>query len=98
MLGTEVVGESVVDGDEEIGVVCVSALFAFEAGSELGGEYVLFVVDLVGVEDEGRSPFSGEVGALPEVWLFALGGLFVGATMFLPRGLVGLLRRAEARP
>ena len=37
-------------------------------------------------------------GALPEVWLFALGGLFVGATMFLPRGLVGLLRRAEARP
>jgi len=29
-------------------------------------------------------------GALPEVWLFALGGLFVVVTLFLPRGLVGL--------
>lgn len=31
--------------------------------------------------------------ALPEVWLFALGGLFVLATLFLPRGVVGLLDR-----
>ncbi len=30
---------------------------------------------------------------LPEVWLFALGGLFVVVTLFLPRGLVGLLER-----
>ncbi len=30
---------------------------------------------------------------LPEVWLFALGGLFVLATLFLPRGVVGLLDR-----
>ncbi|MFP6814753.1 MAG: urea ABC transporter permease subunit UrtC [Pseudomonadales bacterium] len=30
---------------------------------------------------------------LPEVWLFALGGLFVLATLFLPRGIVGLLDR-----
>jgi urea transport system permease protein len=29
-------------------------------------------------------------GALPEVWLFALGGLFVLATILMPRGLVGL--------
>jgi len=29
-------------------------------------------------------------GALPEVWLFALGGLFVFVTLFLPRGLVGV--------
>lgn len=29
-------------------------------------------------------------GALPEVWLFALGGLFVLATLFLPRGIAGL--------
>ena len=35
-------------------------------------------------------------GALPEVWLFALGGLFVAVTLLLPRGLVGLLRRREA--
>jgi urea transport system permease protein len=29
-------------------------------------------------------------GALPEVWLYALGTLFVLATLFLPRGLMGL--------
>jgi len=30
-------------------------------------------------------------GALPEVWLYALGALFVLVTLFLPRGVVGLL-------
>ncbi|HOW77604.1 MAG TPA: urea ABC transporter permease subunit UrtC [Candidatus Competibacteraceae bacterium] len=35
-------------------------------------------------------------GALPEIWLFALGGLFVAVTLLLPRGLIGLLRRREA--
>jgi urea transport system permease protein len=30
-------------------------------------------------------------GAFPEVWLYALGTLFVLATLFLPRGLYGLL-------
>jgi len=35
-------------------------------------------------------------GALPEVWLFALGGLFVAVTLLLPRGLIGLWRRREA--
>jgi len=29
-------------------------------------------------------------GVLPEVWLFALGALFVVVTLFLPKGLVGL--------
>jgi hypothetical protein len=29
-------------------------------------------------------------GALPEFWLFALGGLFVLVTLFLPKGIVGL--------
>jgi urea transport system permease protein len=32
-------------------------------------------------------------GALPEVWLFALGALFIAVTLFLPRGLLGLLPR-----
>jgi len=32
-------------------------------------------------------------GALPEVWLFALGGLFVLVTLLLPQGIAGLLRR-----
>lgn len=36
-------------------------------------------------------------GALPEVWLFALGALFVVVTLFLPQGLVGWLRRRSVR-
>jgi urea transport system permease protein len=32
-------------------------------------------------------------GVLPEVWLFFLGALFVLATMFLPKGIVGMLQR-----
>ncbi|MBK8458113.1 MAG: urea ABC transporter permease subunit UrtC [Phyllobacteriaceae bacterium] len=35
----------------------------------------------------GKSWFTG---ALPEYWLFALGGLFVAVTLFLPKGLAGL--------
>jgi urea transport system permease protein len=31
--------------------------------------------------------------AFPEVWLYFLGGLFIAVTLFLPQGLVGLLRR-----
>ncbi len=29
-------------------------------------------------------------GQLPELWLFALGGLFIAVTLFLPRGIMGL--------
>jgi urea transport system permease protein len=29
---------------------------------------------------------------LPEIWLFALGGLFLAVTLFLPQGLAGLFR------
>jgi len=35
----------------------------------------------------GKSYFTG---ALPELWLFALGALFVAVTLFLPKGIVGL--------
>lgn len=31
-------------------------------------------------------------GAFPEVWLFVLGAIFVLVTLFLPRGIIGLLR------
>ena len=31
--------------------------------------------------------------ALPELWIFALGGLFVFATLFLPRGITGVFSR-----
>ena len=29
--------------------------------------------------------------ALPELWLYALGAIFIGVTLFLPRGLAGLM-------
>lgn len=36
--------------------------------------------------------------ALPEFWLYALGALFVLATLFLPRGLVGLVTKPKEGP
>ena len=36
--------------------------------------------------------------ALPEYWLYALGALFVVVTLFLPRGVVGLLERLRPAP
>ena len=35
-------------------------------------------------------------GALPELWLFVLGAMFVGVTLLLPRGIAGWLKRGEA--
>jgi len=35
-------------------------------------------------------------GALPEAWLFMLGGLFIVATLFLPKGIVGTQAIKEA--
>ena len=35
----------------------------------------------------GKSWFTG---VLPEFWLFALGGLFIATTLFLPRGIIGM--------
>lgn len=37
----------------------------------------------------GKSWFTG---ILPELWLFALGALFVFATLFLPKGIVGIVQ------
>ena len=34
----------------------------------------------------GKSWFTG---VLPELWLFALGALFIATTLFLPKGIVG---------
>ncbi|PSJ58415.1 urea ABC transporter permease subunit UrtC [Kumtagia ephedrae] len=42
----------------------------------------------------GKSWFTG---ALPELWLFALGGLFVAVTLFLPKGIVGTWDQWRAR-
>lgn len=35
--------------------------------------------------------------ALPEVWLYALGGLFVIVTLFLPKGVVGLISQMKEK-
>lgn len=34
----------------------------------------------------------------PEFWLYFLGALFIAVTLFLPNGVVGLLRRAKKEP
>jgi len=36
-------------------------------------------------------------GALPSAWLYALGALFVLVTLFLPRGIVGLVNQVRHR-
>ena len=36
-------------------------------------------------------------GALPEVWLFALGGLFIFVTLFLPKGIIGLIDKLKKK-
>ncbi|AIB11085.1 amino acid ABC transporter permease [Azospirillum argentinense] len=42
----------------------------------------------------GKSYFTA---ALPEFWLFALGGLFVLVTLFLPKGILGLAAQLRDR-
>jgi len=34
-------------------------------------------------------------GVMPDAWLFALGGLFVLVTVFLPKGIAGLVFRPK---
>ncbi len=41
----------------------------------------------------GKTIFTG---VLPELWLFALGALFIVVTLFLPKGLIGLFRPRQA--
>ncbi len=61
----------------------------------LGGRATLYgaVIGAV-VVNYAKTYFTG---ALPEVWLFALGGLFIVTTIFLPKGIAGLLSRKEQR-
>ena len=57
----------------------------------IGGRATLYgaVIGAVLV-NYGKTYFTG---VLPEAWLFALGGLFVLVTLFLPRGIAGLFTR-----
>ena len=51
--------------------------------------------------NSGKSFFTG---AFPEFWLYALGGLFIAVTLFLPKGIVGTIqdrwssRRVQSAP
>ena len=42
----------------------------------------------------GKTWFTG---ALPELWLYALGALFIVVTLFLPKGVMGLFERRARR-
>ncbi len=42
----------------------------------------------------GKTYFTG---AFPEYWLFGLGALFVGVTLFLPKGILGMIDRVTAK-
>jgi urea transport system permease protein len=53
-------------------------------GAAIGGVLVNF----------GKSVFTG---AFPELWLFALGGLFIASTLFLPKGIVGTFEQMGTR-
>jgi urea transport system permease protein len=61
----------------------------------VGGRATLYgaVVGAVLV-NYGKTYFTG---VLPEAWLFALGGLFVLVTLFLPKGIAGLLAHLRKR-
>ncbi len=57
----------------------------------------LFSIELViWVAIGGRGTLYGAIigtSALPEVWLYALGGLFVVSTLYLPKGVVGIVTK-----
>lgn len=61
----------------------------------VGGRGTLFGAVLGAVlVNFGKTSFTA---ILPELWLFALGALFVLATLFLPKGLVGLIGRNKEK-
>jgi urea transport system permease protein len=47
------------------------------------------------VVNAGKTWFTG---AIPELWLFALGGLFVVVTLLLPKGILGTAQEAVSKP
>ena len=61
----------------------------------IGGRYTLYG----GVIGALLVNYSKTVltSAMPEIWLFALGGLFIAVTMFLPKGIAGLLSKRGAK-
>lgn len=61
----------------------------------IGGRGTLYGAALGAVlVNYGKTYFTG---ALPELWLYVLGGLFIAVTLLLPKGLVGWLRQMTHR-
>ncbi|KPJ92351.1 MAG: amino acid ABC transporter permease [Gammaproteobacteria bacterium SG8_15] len=67
----------------------------------VGGRGTLYGAALgAGIVNYAKTYFTA---ALPEVWLFALGALFIVVTVFLPKGIIGLVsklksKRSETKP
>jgi len=59
----------------------------------VGGRGTLYGAALgAGLVNYGKTFFTA---ALPEVWLYALGALFIVVTIFLPKGIVGLITKLK---
>jgi urea transport system permease protein len=61
----------------------------------VGGRGTLFGAAMGAVTVNYAKTFF--TGAFPEIWLYALGALFVIVTIFLPKGIVGLLSHWQKR-
>ena len=60
----------------------------------VGGRGTLYGAVLgAGLVNYAKTVFTA---VMPEVWLFALGALFVVVTLYLPRGIIGLLKRGQS--
>ncbi len=61
----------------------------------VGGRGTLFgpIIGAI-VVNFGKSWFTS---VLPEIWLFALGGLFLAVTLFLPQGLAGIFKKRSRK-
>lgn len=61
----------------------------------VGGRGTLYGAALgAGIVNYSKTWFTA---AMPEVWLYALGALFVVVTLFLPKGVVGLIARLRRK-
>ena len=61
----------------------------------VGGRGTLYGAALgAGLVNYGKTFFTA---ALPEVWLYALGALFIVVTIFVPKGIVGLITKLKTR-
>ena len=61
----------------------------------VGGRGTLYGAALgAGIVNYAKTYFTA---ALPEVWLFALGALFIVVTVFLPKGIIGLISKAKKK-